>query len=91
MKNIRVHMLLSGTGQHQEYRSWVASRATQRGLSGWVRNLPDGKVEVLFEGDERNARMMLEDARRGPAFRGIREFRSELHQYTGDLEGFLAR
>lgn len=91
MKNIRVHLLLSGTGQYEGYNLWVQNRAKQRGLAGWVRKLPDGKVEVLFEGNERSARMMLEDARRGPTSSGIKEFRSELHQFIGELEDFSAR
>lgn len=84
-------MLLGSTGRQEGYNLWVQSRARKHGLTGWVRSLPDGKVEVLFEGDERNARMMLEEARRGPGSCGIREFRSELNQYIGGLEEFLAR
>ena len=47
-----LHCLVSGKVQGVNYRSWVKSQAGQLGIKGWVRNLDDGRVEVLAQGDE---------------------------------------
>jgi len=44
----------------------MAQIASNLGVRGWVRNLPDGSVEAFLEGDERNIKRVLEWARVGP-------------------------
>ena len=55
--NFRAHILFSGTVQGVGFRYTTRHFATQLGLKGWVRNLPDGRVEILAEG----GRGMLEE------------------------------
>ncbi|MGY1700082.1 acylphosphatase [Geodermatophilus sp. SYSU D00766] len=50
MSAIRVHALVSGHVQGVGYRWFVRGLADSAGLSGWARNLPDGRVEVELEG-----------------------------------------
>lgn len=47
----RVHVWISGTVQGVVYRDSTRREAERLGVSGWVRNLPDGRVEGAFEGD----------------------------------------
>jgi len=54
-----LHCLVSGKVQGVNFRSWVKTQATQLGVKGWVRNLDDGRVEVLAQGDE----LALQDLR----------------------------
>ncbi len=58
--------LISGNVQGVGYRSFAVRAACARGVGGWVRNLPDGRVEVLAQGDEAAIAALLEDLRRGP-------------------------
>ena len=59
-------LLVSGRVQGVGYR-WFAVRAAQElGLSGWVRNLPDGRVEALAEGNEDQLERFVERLRKGP-------------------------
>lgn len=46
-----LHCFVSGRVQGVFFRSSTQKQATQLGLSGWVRNLPDGRVEILAQGD----------------------------------------
>jgi acylphosphatase len=48
---VRAHVLVSGKVQGVFYRDTTRKEALRRGLRGWVRNLSDGRVEAVFEGD----------------------------------------
>lgn len=63
---VRAHVFVSGRVQGVFFRSETVRRARQRGVSGWVRNLPDGRVEAAFEGLRHNVESVLEWAHRGP-------------------------
>ncbi|MDH6085357.1 acylphosphatase [Umezakia ovalisporum] len=49
-KIVRAHVLVSGRVQGVGYRYATVDTASQLGLTGWVRNLPDNRVEAVFEG-----------------------------------------
>jgi acylphosphatase len=62
----RAHVFVSGRVQGVFFRAETSRLARSRGLAGWVRNLPDGRVEAVFEGPQRAVESMLEWARAGP-------------------------
>jgi acylphosphatase len=62
----RAHVYVSGYVQGVNFRWYTTERARQRGLGGWVRNTPDGRVEAVFEGAEEDVRSMVEWCREGP-------------------------
>jgi acylphosphatase len=64
MKN-RYHVWISGRVQGVFFRANTRKQARSLGLTGWVRNLPDGDVEALFEGEKAAAERMLEWCRTG--------------------------
>jgi acylphosphatase len=59
-QKMRVHVLISGLVQGVGYRFSTASEARRRHLAGWVKNLSDGRVEAVFEGDLSDVAKMLE-------------------------------
>jgi acylphosphatase len=59
--------LLGGRVQGVGFRFFAERAARELGLCGWVRNLPDGSVETLVEGDEEAIGQYLQRLRRGPA------------------------
>lgn len=59
---------MSGRVQGVYYRSTARSEAKARGLVGFVRNLPDGRVEAVFEGEEKAVGAMVAWCRTGPEF-----------------------
>jgi acylphosphatase len=60
------HVVVSGRVQGVGFRWWARERARALGLAGWVRNLPDGRVELLLEGEAETVRAMLEWLADGP-------------------------
>lgn len=70
MTKRQVHVWISGKVQGVFFRASVHDEATRRGLAGWVKNLPDGRVEAVFEGDIKQVEAMLSWCQKGnPASR----------------------
>ena len=61
------HLLIEGRVQGVGYRDWLLREATRLGLSGWVRNRGDGRVEAVVAGPEPLVQALLSSCRRGPA------------------------
>ncbi len=61
-----VHVKITGLVHGVSFRSSMAQVASDLGVTGWVRNLPDGSVEAFLEGDEGKVRRVLDWARLGP-------------------------
>jgi acylphosphatase len=51
MEKKRMHVFISGRVQGVFFRAYTRDTATREGVHGWVRNVPDGRVEAVFEGD----------------------------------------
>lgn len=64
---IRAHLLVHGRVQGVGFRAFVQSQAVRRELKGWVKNLPDGRVESEVEGDEALVNEFIRTVRRGPS------------------------
>lgn len=62
----RAHLLVHGRVQGVGFRAFVQSQAVRRALKGWVKNLPDGRVESEVEGDEALVNEFIRTVRRGP-------------------------
>jgi len=62
----RVHVFVSGRVQGVFFRSNTFKRAKELGLSGWVRNTSDDKVEAVFEGDKNKINKILDFLRSNP-------------------------
>ncbi|MGH2718061.1 MAG: acylphosphatase [Actinomycetota bacterium] len=62
----RAHVWVAGRVQGVFFRQETRRAAGRAGLSGWVRNLPDGRVEAVFEGPRAAVESLVEWARNGP-------------------------
>jgi acylphosphatase len=65
-ETVRRRVVVHGRVQGVFFRDTTRRQAGSLGVSGWVRNRPDGTVEAVFEGDEEAVSRMVEWARRGP-------------------------
>lgn len=61
-----MHILVSGRVQGVGYRAWTERTAQNLGVLGWVRNLPDGAVEIRCEGEVPVLRRFVEFLKEGP-------------------------
>jgi acylphosphatase len=86
----RVKVIVSGMVQGVFFRVECASRARQRGLGGHVRNLPDGRVEAVFEGDGSAVDRMVEWCREGPRHARVEKVDVEELPPAGEREFRIA-
>lgn len=67
---VRAHVFVAGKVQGVYYRATTRDTATEHEVDGWVRNLPDGRVEAVFEGPQRAVESMVDWCHEGsPAAR----------------------
>jgi len=87
----RLHVLIEGRVQGVFFRAYTRDEARARGLSGWVRNLPDGRVEALFEGERAALDSMLAWCRQGPRYAYVDSVTEDWQPYQGDFSDFHIR
>ncbi len=87
----RFHLIISGRVQGVSYRMSAWEKARQLGLSGWVRNLNDGRVEMIIEGDASLLEQMTDWAGQGPRFASVTNVDVTEEKVSGDLEDFEIR
>ncbi|MBD2294940.1 acylphosphatase [Anabaena sphaerica FACHB-251] len=89
-KLIRAHVFITGRVQGVGYRYATVDTATQLGLTGWVRNLPDGRVEAVFEGAREIVEEMVRWCHAGPPAAVVKEVLVESEHPEG-LRSFEVR
>ena len=77
------HVFVSGFVQNVGYRQFVRGIARQIGLTGWVKNMPDGRVEALFSGSKDKIEKATEQVWKGPF---LSEVKSVDVEWLGDKE-----
>jgi acylphosphatase len=85
---IRVHVLLSGIVQGVFFRSATKRKADSVDVKGWVRNLPDDKVEAVFEGEEEAVKALTEFCRHGPRGAVVTNIELTRESYIGEFREF---
>ncbi|HEX7628376.1 MAG TPA: acylphosphatase [Candidatus Methanoperedens sp.] len=86
--NTRVHVFVSGKVQGVFFRSSTKEKAQVLGLKGWVRNLADGRVEAVFEGEEEAIEKMLEWCKSGPEYAKVTGIEVVSEPYKGEFNEF---
>lgn len=87
----RVHVTLSGMVQGIGFRWFVHQRATALKLRGFVRNVPDGRVELEAEGNAAQVEALLREVRLGPAGSSVQGVKVEECTVTFAESGFVIR
>jgi len=87
----RAHVFVSGRVQGVAFRDSTRSQAEKLGLSGWVSNTQDGRVEAVFEGEPEAVRQMIEWCESGPSSADVEDVSVEQETPSGDLSGFEVR
>jgi len=84
----RMRVIVSGRVQGVFFRAYTREAAQSLKLTGWVRNLPDGKVEAVFEGEDNNVQAMLEWCRKGPPHAIVNHIEAAEESCTGEFRDF---
>lgn len=85
---VRVRVLAGGRVQGVAYRFYAEKYAGLLGITGWVRNLPDGRVEVLAEGSAGSVETFLDRLREGPSLARVETFDVRREPPKGEFRDF---
>ncbi|MFO7569442.1 MAG: acylphosphatase [Smithellaceae bacterium] len=84
----RVHVFVTGRVQGVFFRAETQRTATDLNLTGWVRNLIDGRVEAVFEGEDANVDKMTAWCKIGPPAARVQNVSAADEPYTGSFRQF---
>ena len=85
---IRAHVYVSGRVQGVYFRDYTRREANRVGVTGWVRNLWDGRVEAVFEGPRHAVAHMVQWCHRGSPAARVEKVEVEYGPCTGEFDGF---
>ena len=88
---VRAHLFVNGRVQGVFFRSETRDEAKKRGVNGWVRNLPDGRVEAVFEGEEEPVRELVDFCKRGPMGARVTTTHVVWESYRGEFHDFVVK
>jgi len=84
----RAHVFVSGRVQGVFFRDHTRRWATSLGLTGWVRNLMDSRVEVLAEGEKERLEDLVVRLRQGPPMSEVRNIEVTWEDFRGEFGDF---
>lgn len=84
----RLHIYIAGRVQGVFYRDWTRRSAQELGLKGWVKNLPDRRVEAVFEGPKSGLEQILRRCHDGPGPARVDHVDAIWEKATGEFKTF---
>jgi acylphosphatase len=87
-ENTRGHLLIEGRVQGVFFRASAQAEASRLGLTGWVRNRPDGAVEIVAEGERKKLDDLIAWCRHGPRGAEVENVRIEREEFSGEFSVF---
>jgi acylphosphatase len=86
--NARAHIFLSGRVQGVNFRGYTHRWAKELSLGGWVRNLYDGRVEVIAEGEKTNVEALIDRIKGGPSRARIESMDVRWEEFSAEFQEF---
>jgi len=87
----QVHIIVSGRVQGVFFRDFTRQTALGLGLIGWVRNLADGRVEIIAEGETDKLHQLIEAVKIGPTSAKVKDCQIDWAEFKGEFKGFEIR
>ncbi len=84
----RAHVIVEGRVQGVFFRDFTRRQAQRFGIKGWVRNLLDGKVEIMAEGEEENMKEFLKEVKKGPPLAVVENLDIDWMDFKGEFQDF---
>lgn len=91
METLRAHVIIHGLVQGVWFRASTKEVAVRLGVGGWVRNLPDGSVEALFEGGKKKVEEIVGWCYKGPPGAQVSKVELSWEPYLGEFKHFDIR
>jgi len=86
--NVKAHVIVSGRVQGVYFRGNTRREAQKHDVNGWVRNLPDGRVEAIFEGKKENVNKLIDIVKKGPSHAKVTNLEIEWQEYKDEFKDF---
>lgn len=86
--NVRAHVIFSGRVQGVWFRANTRGKAAELGVTGWVRNLPDGTVEAVLEGEKSLVGELIDWCRTSQPHARVDSAMMEWQEFSGDFTDF---
>ena len=86
--NARAHVVISDRVQGVFFRSETKHNADRHDVKGWIRNLPDGRVEAVFEGEKEAVETLIDFCKHGPHVAQVTNVDFTWEDYTGEFDRF---
>jgi len=87
-EKVRAHIFASGKVQGVFFRENTVKKAQQLGITGWVKNLADGRLEAVFEGEKDKVEKIVNWAKKGPFLAKVYNLEVEWQEYKGEFNNF---
>ena len=87
----RTHIWVKGIVQGVGFRYFTVKQARELGVSGWVRNTPDGGVEIVAEGEKWQLDEFVKNVKIGPSLSSVTGMEVKEEKYQDEFEGFEVR
>ena len=91
MAKSRSKVIVKGIVQGVNFRYYTQRQAIRYNVTGWVRNLPDGSVAALFEGEEQDVEAMVQWCHHGPPSAQVTELIVQPEEYQGESSSFAIK
>lgn len=85
---MKKHIFITGRVQGVGFRHFTRKNADKIGITGWVKNLPDGRVEALFQGPEQKVNELIDRCKEGPISAYVKEIDVNKAEDTKDHDSF---
>lgn len=91
MEKVRAEFYISGRVQGVGFRYFVYTKAKELGLMGYTKNLYDGRVETVVEGEKKLVSDLFEKLKQGPSMSRVEKVTADYSDYTGQFDSFEIR
>jgi len=88
---IRARVIVEGQVQGVYFRSYILEKAKKLNLTGFVRNLVDGRVEIIIEGKRGDVKTLVDWCHKGPPSARVSEVKVDWEEYSGRHHSFSVR
>jgi acylphosphatase len=85
---VRAHVIISGIVQGVNFRYYTKLEAEKNDVTGWIRNLIDGRVEAVFEGEKTNVEKVIEFCKTGPPNAYVSGVEVKWEEFKGETDKF---
>jgi acylphosphatase len=91
MAKSRAKLIIKGIVQGVNFRYYTQQEARKYDVTGWVRNLADGSVAAIFEGEEEDVEAMIQWCRHGPPSADVTQLVVQPEEYRGEFQSFSVK